>query len=170
FSHDTQQNTPQTTGVAINVLDTFNGGGGQNKSSSNNKESEFGNLLMYSGTRWMVRVGSTGVIRRYHSTSENNFIGTWTFSSLNDYLCVTGFGCAPGASTTPLQFTRTSGNPKLDVNQFEFAAFVQNDFKVNKKFNLSFGARYEDQTNISDHNNIDPRMGFAYQLGKFTVV
>jgi hypothetical protein len=170
FSHDTQQNTPQTTGVAINVLDTFNGGGGQNKSSSNNKESEFGNLLMYSGTRWMVRVGSTGVIRRYHSTSESNFIGTWTFSSLNDYLCVTGFGCADGASTTPLQFTRTSGNPKLNVNQFEFGAFVQNDFKVTKKFNLSFGARYEDQTNISDHNNIDPRMGFAYQLGKQTAL
>src|SRR5262249_16953306 len=50
------------------------------------------------------------------------------------------------------------------------AAFVQNDFKVTKKFNLSFGARYEDQTNISDHNNIDPRMGFAYQLGKQTAV
>src|SRR5205814_1720770 len=35
---------------------------------------------------------------------------------------------------------------------------------------LSFGARYEDQTNISDHNNIDPRMGFAYQLGKSTAL
>jgi hypothetical protein len=170
FSRDTNAQTPQTTGVAINVLDTFNGGGGQNKSTSNNKESEFGNLLMYSGSRWMVKVGSTGVVRRNHSTSENNFIGTWTFSSLKDYLCTTGFGCAEGAINTPLQFTRTSGNPKLDVNQFEFAAFVQNDFKVTKKFNLSFGARYEDQTNISDHNNIDPRMGFAYQLGKTTAV
>src|SRR6185369_12814252 len=44
FSRDTNQNSPQTIGVAINVLDTFNGGGGQNKSNSNNKESEFGNL------------------------------------------------------------------------------------------------------------------------------
>src|SRR6185295_12702375 len=72
--------------------------------------------------------------------------------------------------TTPLQFTQTSGDPILDVNQFEFAAFIQNDFRVNKKFNLSFGARYEDQTNISDHNNIDPRMGFAYQLGKSSAI
>src|SRR6185503_3071898 len=71
---------------------------------------------------------------------------------------------------TPLQFTRTSGDPNLDDNQFEFAAFVQNDYKVTKKFNLSFGVRYEDQTNISDHNNFDPRMGFAYQLGKSTAV
>jgi hypothetical protein len=85
-------------------------------------------------------------------------------------LCVTGFGCDPTASKTPLQFTQTSGDPNLDVNQFEFAAFVQNDFKVNNKFNLSFGARYEAQTNINDHNNLDPRMGFAYQLGKQTAI
>src|SRR5262249_35903199 len=66
--------------------------------------------------------------------------------------------------------TQTFGDPKLDINQFEFASFVQNDFKVSKKFNLSFGVRFEDQTNISDHNNIDPRMGFAYQLAKSTVI
>src|SRR5206468_6045040 len=71
FSHDTNSQTPQTSGVAINVLDTFNGGGGQNKSSSNNRESEFGNLLMYSGTKWMVKVGTQGVERRNHTLSEN---------------------------------------------------------------------------------------------------
>src|SRR5262249_45775538 len=162
--------TPHTEAVAINVLDTFNAGGGQNKNSSKNHQTEFGNLLMYSGSRWTVKVGSQGVVRRNHSFSQNNFTGSWTFSSLNDYLCVTGFGCADGASATPTQFTRTFGDPRLDVNQFEFAGFIQNDFKVSKKFNLSFGLRFEDQTNISDHNNIDPRMGFAYQLAKSTVI
>jgi hypothetical protein len=170
FSHDTNSQTPITNGVAVNVLDTFNGGGGQNNSSGNNRQYEFGNLLMYSGSRWMVKAGVTGLEHRNHSFSQNNFIGTWTFSSLKDYLCVTGFGCDPTASTTPLQFTQTLGNPALDVNQFEFAAFVQNDFKVNNKFNLSFGARYEAQTNINDRNNLDPRMGFAYQLGKQTAL
>jgi Carboxypeptidase regulatory-like domain len=170
YSHDTNSQTPHTVAAAVNVLDTFNSGGGQNKNSTKNHETEFGNLLMYSGTKWTVKLGSQGVVRRDHSLSENNFTGSWTFSSLNDYLCVTGFGCAAGASTTPLQFTRTFGDPRLDVNQFEFASFIQNDFKVTSKFNLSFGVRFEDQTNISDHNNIDPRMGFAYQLAKTTVI
>ena len=159
YSHDTNQQTPQTTGVAINVLDTFNGGGGQNRSSSNNRDFEFGNLLMYSGSKWTIKIGSQGVARRNHTLSENNFIGTWLFSSLTDYI-----------AARPLQFTRTSGDPRLDVNQFEIATFIQNDWRVSKRFNLSFGVRYEEQTNISDHNNLDPRMGFAFQIGKTTAL
>jgi len=170
FSRDTNSQIPQTIAVAVNVLDTFNDGGSQNRSNSKNKEYEFGNLLMYSGTKWMIKTGIQGVQRVNHSNTLNNFIGTWTFSSLNDYLCVTGFGCAPGAATTPSQFTKTGGEPLLDINQFEFSAFLQNDWRVSKKFNLSFGVRFEDQTNISDHNNFDPRMGFAYQLGKKTAL
>src|SRR5262249_39097661 len=152
FSYDQSksQQAPRTIGVAVNVLDSFSGGGGQQKNSNNNKQTEFGNLLMYSGTKWTVKIGSQEVLRRNHSFSENNFIGTWTFSSLADYI-----------AARPLQFTRTAGDPRLDDNQFEFASFIQTDYKWSKKFNLSFGARYEDQTNISDHNNIDPRMGFA---------
>jgi hypothetical protein len=159
YEQNRNTQTPQTIGVAVNVLDSFNSGGGQNKSSSRNKTSEFGNLLMYSGSKWTMKVGSQGLVRRNHSLSENNFIGTWTFSSLADYL-----------AGRPLQFTRNTGDPLLDVNQFEIAAFMQSDYKVSNKFNLSFGVRYEDQTNISEHNNFDPRGGFAYQLGKTTVL
>src|SRR5439155_16057244 len=93
--------------------------------------------------------------RMNHSKQENNFLGTFTFSSLDYYF-----------AGKPLQFTQTLGNPLLDVNQFEMASFIQNDWKMTKKFNLSFGARYEAQTNISAHRNLDPRMGFAYQLTK----
>src|SRR5437016_9933443 len=65
-----------------------------------------------------------------------------------------------------LPLTQTLGNPLLDVNQLETASFIQNDWKMTKKFNLSFGARYEAQTNIGAYHNLDPRMGFAYQLTK----
>ena len=140
---------------AINVLDSFNSGGGQNNLLSNNRSAEFSNLLMYSGTQWTVKAGFQALNRMNHSVQQNNFLGTYTFSSLSDYI-----------SNRPLQFTRTSGNPLLDVNQLELASFVQTDWKVTKKFNMSMGARYEAQANINDHNNLDPRMGFAYELTK----
>lgn len=161
FRHnrDSQSQTPQTIGVGISVLDTFTGGGGQNKSSSNNSDTEFGNLLMFSGRKWTIKTGFVGVYRSDHSLSENNFIGTWTFSSLTDF-----------QAGRPITFRRNSGDPQLDVTQFEFAGFLQNDWKVSQKFNMSFGVRHEGQTNISDHNNFDPRMGFGYQLAKNTVM
>ena len=63
---------------------------------------------------------------------QNNFTGTFTFSSLADF-----------AANRPLQFTQTKGNPLLDVNQLEVASFVQTDYKMTKKFNVSMGTRYE---------------------------
>lgn len=171
YSHDRAQTTPKTTAIAINVLDSFFGGGSQNRSWNNNRDTEFGNLLMYSGKKWTLKTGFQSMYRIRHSLSENNFVGTFTFSSLNcripnpvdpkDDPCAGAYSAG-----RPTTFSRTQGDPRLDVNQFEYGTFFQSDWKMTQKFNLSLGARYEGQTNISDHNNIDPRMGFAYQLAK----
>jgi hypothetical protein len=155
FRKDYSQSNPRLVAQAINVLDAFNSGGAQNNSVSNSRTAEFGNLLMYSGNKWTVKTGFQALKRMDHSVQQNNFLGTYTFSSLSDYLI-----------NNPLQFTQTSGNPLLDVNQFEAATFVQTDYKMTRRFNLSLGARYEAQTNINDHNNIDPRLGLAFELTK----
>ncbi len=159
FRRDQSQTTPKTTGTAFNVLDSFFAGGGQNKSSNQNRIVEFGNMLMYSGNKWTVKTGMQSLYRMYHTLSENNFIGTFTFSSLADYI-----------AARPVTFTKNQGDPRLDVNQLELGTFLQNDWKLSQKFNLSFGVRYEAQTNISDHNNFDPRMGFGFQLTKTTAL
>jgi len=57
YSHDRAQTTPKTTAIAINVLDSFFGGGSQNRSWNNNRDTEFGNLLMYSGKKWTLKTG-----------------------------------------------------------------------------------------------------------------
>src|SRR5207247_670909 len=159
YRKDYAQTTPHMMAEAIDVLDAFNAGGGQNNSLDNNRHLEVSNLLMFSGNKWTVKSGFQSLYRRNHSLHQNNFIGTFKFSSLADYI-----------SGRPLQFTQTRGNPLLDVNQLEVAPFIQNDWKMTPKFNLSLGARYEAQTNISDHDNIDPRIGFAYQLTKTMVL
>jgi hypothetical protein len=147
---------PITQGIrGLNVLDSFYSGSAQNLASNNNRSYELGNMLMYSGSKWTIRTGSQNVFRRDRSFSENNFLGTFTFSSLDDYL-----------AGQPITYTQTVGNPLLSQNQFEGAAFIQNDWRVSRIFNLQFGARYENQTNVKDNNNVDPRMGFALSLGK----
>jgi hypothetical protein len=155
FRKDYSNTTPRVVGQAVNVLDSFNAGGGQNNSLTNNRSVEFSNLLMYSGTKWTAKAGFNALNHMNHSSQQNNFLGTYTFSSLALYI-----------QNTALQYTQTSGNPLLDVDQLELGMFVQTDYKMTKKLNLSLGGRYEAQTNISYHKGFDPRVAFAYELTK----
>ncbi|HEX6280581.1 MAG TPA: hypothetical protein VFZ49_11280, partial [Pyrinomonadaceae bacterium] len=43
--------------------------------------------------------------------------------------------------------------------------FVQDDWRVNPKLTISFGLRYETQTNISSHGDFAPRFAVAYAPG-----
>jgi len=155
YRHDSNQQTPRTDGIAINVLDSFFAGGAQNRTVNNNGIVEFGDVLMYSAGKLTLKSGFQGVYRMNHELSENNFGGTFTFSSLADYV-----------AGRPVTFTKNAGDPELDINAFELGTFLQTDWRATKEFNLSMGVRYEAQTNISDRNNIDPRLGFAYRISK----
>jgi hypothetical protein len=158
YRRDYSRTDPITDGFQIDVLDAFNAGSAQNKSVNDNRAIEFGDLWMYSGGRWSFKTGAQLQHRLNHNTNYNNFSGTFTFSSLADYL-----------AGRPVTFTLNQGTPFLDDTQIEFAAFFQSDWKPTRNLNLSSGARYETQTNISV-NNFDPRLGFAYQLSKTLVV
>lgn len=65
----------------------------------------------------------------------------------------------------PNQFVITSGNPLAGVSQYDVGVFVTDDWKVRPDLTLSFGLRYENQTNISDNMNFAPRFSFAYSPG-----
>jgi len=153
--HQTNSTTPRTNAITINVLDAFNSGGSSNRSSSNNWNYEFGNLLMYSTAKWTSKTGIQINSIRNHSESFSNYNGTYQFPSLAAYL-----------AGQPTQFTQTTGNPILDWRQLEFGTFWQNDWKISPRFSFYGGVRYQAQTNLSDYNNIDPRIGFALGLTK----
>src|SRR5690606_20010825 len=61
-------------------------------------------------------------------------------------------------------------DPLLEASQTELAFFVQNDLRLTPRFTFMYGVRYEVQTNIDDYNNIDPRLGIAYAIGRATVI
>ena len=65
----------------------------------------------------------------------------------------------------PNQFSITTGDPLADISQHELGVFVTDDWRVNPGLTLSFGLRYENQTNMSDGLNLAPRFSFAYSPG-----
>ena len=63
------------------------------------------------------------------------------------------------------QFSIDSGNPYASISQYDIGAFAQDDWRIRPNLTVSYGLRYEWQTNITDHGDFAPRLGFAWAPG-----
>lgn len=168
FIRRTSQQQGDNSTPTLNVQDAFIGGG-----------SSIG-LAFNKETRWELQNYSTGTIGRHilrfgarlrgvrlSNVSNNNFNGTFTFggqtgvNSLEQYrqtiLNTPGF--------VPSQFTLGGGNPEASVSQIDLGFFVQDEWRIRPNFNITFGLRYENQSNISSNFNLAPRIFFAWAPG-----
>lgn len=66
------------------------------------------------------------------------------------------------------QFTLAAGMPSLSLNQWDVGAFAGDDWRARPNLTLSYGLRYEAQTNISDWRGFAPRLGLAWAPGRFS--
>jgi len=62
----------------------------------------------------------------------------------------------------PTQFSINTGNPQLSVAQFDAGIFVGDDWRIRPNVTLSYGLRYELQTNIRDWRDVAPRIALAW--------
>jgi len=191
-------NIPILNARAINVTESFNGGGAPNRSQSRTQDYQMANQFRWQTTKTLNLTGS--IQFDYHksfSNSQNNYLGTYNFSSLQDYCLAeanahggvfTGSEClkteelldeaasagltafVPNTNIpitgTPTQFTITSGDPVISVNQAELSAFLQGEWRLSPRAQLSFGARYQMQEHLKDYNNLAPTAGLSYQLSR----
>lgn len=62
------------------------------------------------------------------------------------------------------QFSLSAGAPMTSVKQFDMGLFVNDDWRARPNLTVSYGLRYEDQTNLSDHKDFSPRIGIAWGI------
>jgi hypothetical protein len=65
----------------------------------------------------------------------------------------------------PSRFSIQTGQSYISANRWDFAPFVQDDWRVRPNLTISLGLRYEVQTLVSDHGDWAPRLGFAWAPG-----
>lgn len=60
------------------------------------------------------------------------------------------------------QLTISGGDPAIEVSQYDIGFYVQNSYKISETVAASFGARYENQTNVGSNFNFAPRFGIIW--------
>jgi hypothetical protein len=192
ISHNLTLQRATTNLAALNVSESFFGGGAQVGQASNLQDRlELQNFTSWSTGNHFIKIGGRVRNVRVASIAPSNFGGTYTFtggigpsldandqiipgtpieiSSLERYRRTLVFQ-RQNLSAAQIrilgggatQFSIAGGNPEAHVNQSDASLYVQDDWKVRPNFTISPGLRYENQNNISSNWNFAPRIGFAW--------
>src|ERR1019366_6763395 len=157
YIHETNLQLGSNEAPGISVLQTFTGGGtpfGLGRSYSNEDHYELQNYTsIVHGTHFFKFGGRLRDVR-LDDLSTQNYNGTFTFTTLQDY-----------QAGTPSQFSIVGGTPLATVKQYDAGLFATDDWRLRPRFTLSLGVRYETQDNMGDHADIAPRLGFAWGVG-----
>ncbi len=150
-----------TSTPAVVVLNAFNRGGAQVESIRRIREAEIVDNFDIAFGKHSLKAGLLAEAGEYSSGGLSNAEGTFTFASLDAF-----------RARRPTTFTQRVGDPSVSFTQVNFGWYVQDDFRFTKSLSLNFGLRQETQTNLQDHTNFAPRIGFAWSPfadGKTTI-
>jgi hypothetical protein len=179
YSHGRNEQIGNLSVPALNVSGSFNSGGSQVGHALNERDSwELNNFTAIQKGRHAIKFG--GRVRHVNvdDTSPSNYGGTWNFtggfglSSIERYqltLQLQQQGLTPeqirAAGGGAASFSINAGNPLADVNQTDYGLFLQDDWRVRPNLTLSYGLRYEIQTNTASKYDFAPRIAVAWSPG-----
>ncbi|MCA1585646.1 MAG: TonB-dependent receptor [Acidobacteria bacterium] len=143
---------------AIRVLDAFTSGGAGRLGARKGRQFEVAQNVDFTVRKHAFRAGVLFEAGWWNSTQQTNANGTFTFSSLDDYLA--------GVAAT---YTRRAGDPLVSYSQYQAGWYVQDDFRLRKNLSVSLGVRQEVQTHVDDSWNVAPRAALTWTLGKTNV-
>jgi TonB dependent receptor len=155
FISEKSKTTPYISARSITVLDAFARGGSDNRNENDNTTFSIADSLIFGIKQHALKIGVWINLEKRDEISEQNINGTFIFSSITDFL-----------ANRPSIYTESPNPRNVNISQFRLAGFVQDDWRIRKNFNLSFGLRYEWQNNLSDKNNFSPRIGFSWSPNK----
>ena len=144
---DLHSNTEAPT---IRVLDSFTSGGAQQ-----HQDLRYDWLQMMADVDYVrgvhsFRFGNDLWFQHVRNIQENNYLGTYTFSSLADF-----------EAGRPSIYSRVVGDPQVTFLSVRTGMYVQDDIKL-KGLTLSPGLRYSVQNLVHDRTAFEPRFGFTW--------
>jgi hypothetical protein len=161
WEHENNSQNSLTLTPTISVLGTFTEGGNpQGMSHVISDHFELQNYTSLNLGKHFIRFGGRLRTTANSTTSNQNFNGTFTFTSLEAFRPTTS-----GVLPMPSQFSVTVGNPLIENTFVDAGFYAEDDWKLRQNMTLSYGLRFETQNGIQDHGDFAPRVGFAWGLG-----
>ena len=197
-SYDYQQQVPLTQGFAFDVAGSFNGGGGTERNITRETRVQAENRLRWERGKWRYQWGVESAYWKASELTEDNFNGTYEFSSLHDYCYATGFdgsncletrqiveearanqtlpvftdgqGSEVEITGVPATFTQTSGNGDIVIDTVSINTFFQADRALGDRASLRMGLAYGATNRSVDYLRVNPTLNFQYRLFEDTLV
>jgi hypothetical protein len=181
YLRDDSSQTVQNFQPTVSVPGAFTGGGNQiGNSSDTQNHYELQNYTSIVHGKHLIKFGGRLRALTDSNVSNANFNGAFTFASLAAYegnelpgSCLSAL--IAGLPTVPTtgqltacgvsQFSITTGQPLSQVSLVDAGLYVQDDWRIRPNMTLSYGLRFESQTDIHDHADFAPRLSFAWGLG-----
>jgi len=192
YYRNTNQMRAFDASPVLQVLGSFNGGGAQLGQTADTQNSfEFQNYTSIVHGTHAFRFGVRLREQNDDNVAPVNFNGTYTFGggtaplldaqnqpvggqleqidSIERYRRTLlfqqlGYSSARiralGGGAT--QFSIAGGNPETSVGQFDIGLFFGDTWRVRQNLTISYGLRYETQSNIHDRGDLAPRLSFAW--------
>jgi hypothetical protein len=140
-----------TEAPTFRVNDAFTSGGAQVSGGQHARTLNLGADLDYVRGLHSLRAGVALDGSWYRSDSSSNYLGTYTFDSLEAFI-----------EQRPSNYTRRLGDPNISYRNVQGGLYLQDDIRVRRTLTLSPGLRYEVQTHVHDYANLGPRVGLTW--------
>src|SRR6185437_6475754 len=151
----------------IDVAGDFVGGSAQGDYLSTEYNFRIFDMLTWTRGRHTFKLGA-GVphMNRRAFDDNTNALGTYTFGpTLNADGSIAQTALENYANNLPSSYSQNTGDVRFIYHQQEMGVFVQDQFKINARFSITPGVRYDWQNFLANKRlGFAPRVSFAWVL------
>ena len=151
--------SPLTTAPTVSLPGYFSGGGSSaGTANATNDHLELQNYTSVALAKNFIRAGMRLRIYREAQLNTGGSNGVFTYQSAAAYI-----------ANKPFQYRITSiANPKASANLSDVGLYAEDDWRAKPNLTVSYGVRYEAQSDIHSNADIAPRFSVSYGIKRKT--